>query len=94
MEQRSPLGASGSDADSGGREKLRAMLRAGKLDERTVELSVQGQAQIPMMEVFSGQGMDDLESSLSGLAGIFGGGKKKKVVTVKLAKEILLAEES
>jgi ATP-dependent HslUV protease ATP-binding subunit HslU len=38
--------------------------------------------------------MEDLESSLSGLAGIFGGSKKRKVVSVKRAKELLQAEEA
>jgi ATP-dependent HslUV protease ATP-binding subunit HslU len=38
--------------------------------------------------------MEDLENSLSGIAGFFGGNKKKKVVTVKRAREILKAEEA
>jgi ATP-dependent HslUV protease ATP-binding subunit HslU len=86
-------GDNASAADSG-REKLRAMLRAGKLDERTVEVTVQQQAQMPSMEILGGGNMEDLESSLSGIANIFGGGKKKKVVSVKRAREILIAEEA
>ena len=84
---------SAANGDSA-REKLRTMLRAGKLDERTVEVTVQQQAQMPAMEILGGGNMEDLESSLSGLAGIFGGGKKKKVVTVRRAKEILINEEA
>jgi ATP-dependent HslUV protease ATP-binding subunit HslU len=38
--------------------------------------------------------MEDLETSLSGIAGFFGGNKKKKLVTVGRAREILIAEES
>jgi ATP-dependent HslUV protease ATP-binding subunit HslU len=41
-----------------------------------------------------GASMEDIESSLSGIAGFFGGGKKKKVVTVSRARELLKAEEA
>ena len=75
------------------REKLRAMLREGKLDERPVELMVNQNPQFPAIEMM-GSSMEDLESSLSGIAGFFGGGKKKKVVSVARAKEILKAEEA
>jgi ATP-dependent HslUV protease ATP-binding subunit HslU len=76
------------------REKFRAMLREGKLDDKTVEVSVQQAPAMPAMEIFSGSGMEDLGSSLSGLAGIFGGSKKRKLVNVKRAKELLYAEEA
>ena len=75
------------------REKFRVMLREGKLDSRTVELMVSQNPQIPTFEMM-GANMEDLESSLSGIAGFFGGGKKKKVVTVARAKDILKAEEA
>jgi ATP-dependent HslUV protease ATP-binding subunit HslU len=75
------------------REKLRVMLHEGKLEERTVELMVNQNPQLPSFEMM-GSSMEDLESSLSGIAGFFGGGKKKKVVTVARAREILKAEES
>src|SRR5437773_3673370 len=39
------------------KEKLRAQLRAGRLDERLVELETQ-QHSLPMIEVLSGQGME------------------------------------
>jgi len=75
------------------REKLRVMLREGKLEERTVELMVGQNPQFPSIEMMGGN-MEDLESTLSGFAGFFGGGKKKKVVTVARAREILKAEEA
>ena len=75
------------------REKFRTMLREGKLEEKTVEIIVNQSPQFPSIEMMGGN-MEDLESSLSGIAGFFGGGKKKKVVTVKRAREILIAEES
>jgi len=82
-----------SAAKSQTREKFRTMLREGKLDEKTVEVTVSQNPQFPAFEMMGG-GMEDIEASLSGIAGFFGGGKKKKVVTVKRAREILIAEES
>jgi ATP-dependent HslUV protease ATP-binding subunit HslU len=75
------------------REKFRTMLRDGKLEEKTVEVTVSQNPQLPAFEMMGGN-MEDIEASLSGIAGMFGGGKKKKVVTVKRAREILIAEES
>jgi ATP-dependent HslUV protease ATP-binding subunit HslU len=75
------------------REKFRAMLRDGKLEDRLVEISVNQNPQFPAFEMMGG-GMEDLESSLSGIAGFFGGGKKKKILPVSRAREILIAEES
>ncbi|MDR0553779.1 MAG: ATP-dependent protease ATPase subunit HslU [Treponema sp.] len=75
------------------REKFRAMLREGKLEDRTVEITVNQNPQFPNFEMMGG-GMEELETSLSGIAGFFGGGKKKKLVTVNRARELLIAEES
>ncbi|MDR2470921.1 MAG: ATP-dependent protease ATPase subunit HslU [Treponema sp.] len=75
------------------REKFRAWLREGKLEDGTVELTVSQNPQFPAIEMM-GTSMEDLESSLSGIAGFFGGNKKKKVVSVKRAREILIAEEA
>jgi len=75
------------------REKLRAMLREGKLDDRTVELTVGQSPSFPAFEMMGGS-MEDLEASLSGIAGMLTGGQKKKVVSVPRAKEILKAEEA
>jgi ATP-dependent HslUV protease ATP-binding subunit HslU len=83
----------GDDKFKATREKLRGMLREGKLDENPVELMVNQNPQFPSIEMM-GSSMEDLENSLSGIAGFFGGGKKKKVVTVARAREILKAEEA
>jgi ATP-dependent HslUV protease ATP-binding subunit HslU len=77
----------------GTREKFRQWLREGKLEDRTVEITVNQNPQFPPMEMMGG-GFEDIESSLSGIAGIFGGVKKKKLVTVGRAREILIAEEA
>jgi len=75
------------------REKFRAMLREGKLEDKTVEIIISQSPQFPSIEMMGGS-MEDLESSLSGIAGFFGGGKKKKRVSVSRAREILFNEES
>ena len=79
--------------DKSTREKFRVMLLEGRLDDKTVEITVDQNLQFPTMEMLGGS-MEDLESSLSGIAGFFGGAKKKKVVTVARAREILRAEEA
>ena len=48
---------------------------------------------MPMLEIFSGTSMEDMELNFGNLGSIFGGKKKRKKVTVKQAKEILLNEE-
>ncbi|MCL1812155.1 MAG: ATP-dependent protease ATPase subunit HslU [Treponema sp.] len=75
------------------REKFRTWLREGKLEDGTVEITVNQSPQLPSFEMMGGS-MEDLESSLSGIAGFFGGNKKKKLVTVRRAREILIAEEA
>ncbi len=83
-----PAGAAPAE---GTRERFRALLRAGKLDTREVELSVQAQA--PVLELFQGAQMEEMEAALGSLSGLFGGKKKRRVVTVKEARAILEAEE-
>ena len=68
------------------------MLGRGLLDERLVEVSVTKSA-MPMMEIFSGTSMEDMELNFGNLGSIFGGKKKRKKVTVRQAREILLNEE-
>jgi ATP-dependent HslUV protease ATP-binding subunit HslU len=65
------------------REKLRAMLRDGKLDDREVEVELSDDAN-PLISVLGGQpGID--ESALSGLKDMFGGlGKKTKRQKLKV----------
>ncbi|GHU23714.1 ATP-dependent protease ATPase subunit HslU [Spirochaetia bacterium] len=82
-----------SAGDNPAREKIRQLLREGKLESRTVEVVISQNPQIPSIEMM-GNSLEDLESSLSGLAGMFGGSKKKKLVTVARAREILKAEEA
>jgi ATP-dependent HslUV protease ATP-binding subunit HslU len=83
--------AASPEAAPDSREKFRALLRAGKLDSREVEISVQGGS--PAIEIFSGNQMEEMEVALGGLSGLFGGKRKKKSVSVAEARRALAAEE-
>ena len=86
-------GPGGGESGDKTREKLRTMLREGKMEDRMVEITVNQNPQFPSIEMMGG-GIEDIESALSGLAGAIGGNRKKKRVTVSRAKEILKAEEA
>jgi ATP-dependent HslUV protease ATP-binding subunit HslU len=75
-------------------EKLRAQLRAGRLDERIVELETQ-QAAMPMVEVFSGQGIEEMGIQLKDmLSNILPGRTKRRRVRVAEARRLLAQEEA
>jgi ATP-dependent HslUV protease ATP-binding subunit HslU len=77
------------------REKFRAMLKRGELEDKTVEVNVT-RSQLPAIEIFSGASFEELDlniGNLGNLGSIFGGRKKRKKTTVSRAREILLAEE-
>jgi len=76
------------------REKLRAMLREGRLEDRFVELEV-SQRVTPVVEVFSNTGMEELEFNFREMLGnIFPSRSKQRRVKVSEARELLLQEES
>lgn len=77
------------------REKFRKMLREGKFDDRTVEMDVPDQSSMPMVEVFSASGMDDMQSSLQDAFGkFFPKKRKRRKVKVSEAVELLKKEEA
>ena len=74
------------------REKFRQMLREGKLEDRTVEITVHKTPSFSMGMMGSGN-PEDIEASLSGIQEMLGGGKsRKKTVTVREARNIIMAE--
>ena len=76
------------------RDKLRAQLRAGKLDERMIEMDVQAQVG-PMLEVFSGQGMEEVGINLKDmLSNLMPGRTKKRRVKIAEARRLLVQEEA
>jgi ATP-dependent HslUV protease ATP-binding subunit HslU len=80
--------------DSATREKLRRMLREGKLDERLVEVEVTRSAS-PMIEVMTPQGMEEIETGLRDmLQNLLPKRTKKNRVRVPEALEALAQEEA
>jgi ATP-dependent HslUV protease ATP-binding subunit HslU len=76
------------------REKLRRMLKEGKLDERYVELEVTNSS-APMVEIFSSAGLEEMEFNVREMFGnIFPARKKKRRVKIQEAMEIIFQEES
>jgi len=76
------------------REKLRAQLQAGKLDERVIELDMQAQAG-PILEVFSGQGMEEVGINLKDmLSNLMPGRTRRRRVKVRDARRMLAQEEA
>jgi ATP-dependent HslUV protease ATP-binding subunit HslU len=77
------------------REKLKAQLEAGALEEREVEIEVTDQAGGPFAHVMAPQGMEDLGEHLQDMFENLRGGKKRmRKVTVAEAREILTDEEA
>jgi ATP-dependent HslUV protease ATP-binding subunit HslU len=76
------------------REKLRRMLREGKLDERTVEIEVTKSAS-PMIEVMTPQGMEEIESNLRDmLQNLMPKRTKKTTMRLPEALDTLAQEEA
>ncbi|MDY7034952.1 MAG: ATP-dependent protease ATPase subunit HslU [Thermodesulfobacteriota bacterium] len=76
------------------REKLRRMLRDGKLDGRYVELETVNR-NIPMVEIFSSAGIEEMEFNIKEVFGnIFPTKKKTRRLKIPEAMDILFQEES
>ncbi|MCK9296783.1 MAG: ATP-dependent protease ATPase subunit HslU [Desulfobulbaceae bacterium] len=87
-----------SDAESGKsstREKFRQMLREGQLDDKLVEMVVDQPQNMPLVEIFSGSGMDDMGSGMKDMfSKIFPQKKERRKLSVAEARVILEREES
>jgi ATP-dependent HslUV protease ATP-binding subunit HslU len=87
-----PAGTEGEPDNT--REKLRAMLRAGRLEERFVDLEVSQRA-TPVVEIFSAAGMEEMDFNFKDMLGnLFPGKTKQRKVKVSEAREYLLQEEA
>ena len=83
-----------SDESLSTREKLRGMLRKGKLDNRYVDLNVSDQA-MPVVEIFSNVGMEEMGINFKDmLGGLLPKKSKKRKIKVPEAMEILAQEEA
>jgi ATP-dependent HslUV protease ATP-binding subunit HslU len=86
----------GPDASrEGTREKLRTQLRAGRLDDRMIELETQQQA-LPMVEVLAGgQGLEEMGLHLKDmLSNLIPARTKRRRVRVADARRLLAHEEA
>lgn len=76
------------------REKLRKMLRGGKLDNRYVDLDVEDRS-MPMVEIFSNVGMEEMGINFKDmLGGILPKSSKRRKVKVSEGLEMLAQEEA
>jgi ATP-dependent HslUV protease ATP-binding subunit HslU len=75
------------------REKLRAQLRDGKLDERTVEIEMK-ERNFPAFEIISNQGVEEMDINIKDiLPGFLGQRTKKRKLKVSEAIDYLIQEE-
>jgi ATP-dependent HslUV protease ATP-binding subunit HslU len=74
------------------REKLREKLRAGKLDDRMVEIDVKQRG--PTFEIATNMGVEEMEFNIKDvLPGLFAGRTRKRKMRVAEAMEYLIQEE-
>ncbi|MFH2046485.1 MAG: ATP-dependent protease ATPase subunit HslU [Pseudomonadota bacterium] len=88
-----PVNTESTDA-SATRNKLRDMLRKGKLDDRIIDLDI-SERQMPVVEVFSNLGMEEMGINFKDmLGGMMPKSTKKRKIKVSEAMEVLTLEES
>jgi ATP-dependent HslUV protease ATP-binding subunit HslU len=87
-----PPQAESSESIDRTREKLREKLRAGKLDDRMVEIDVKERG--PTFELSTSAGLEDMDINLKDvLPGLFGQRTRKRKMRVAEAIEYLVQEE-
>ncbi|MDJ0721697.1 MAG: ATP-dependent protease ATPase subunit HslU [Desulfobacterales bacterium] len=89
-----PTEAPAENSDNATREKLRRMLRDGKLDDRVVDVDV-AERSAPMVEIFSNAGMEEMGINFKDmLGGLLPKSTKKRKMKVIEAMEVLAQEEA
>ncbi|MDP2647120.1 MAG: ATP-dependent protease ATPase subunit HslU [Desulfobacterales bacterium] len=79
---------------SGTREKLRRMLREGKLDDRFVDLDV-SERSMPMVEIFSNVGLEEMGINFKDMFGsLLPKNTKRRKIKVPEAMKIMAQEEA
>ncbi|MBU0482324.1 MAG: ATP-dependent protease ATPase subunit HslU [Proteobacteria bacterium] len=77
------------------REKFRKKLREGELDDREVEIEVEQPQNVPMIEVLSSSGMDDMGMGIKDMFGkMFPQKSQRRKVKISEAMVLLTTEES
>ena len=76
------------------REKLRTLLREGKLDDRTVEVETTEQ-KMPVVEIFSSAGVEEMDMNIKDIfSNLFPKKTRRRKVKVPEALDILVQEEA
>ncbi len=84
----------GGRVATGTREKLRRLLREGRLDDRFVDLEISDRS-YPMIEIFSSAGLEEMDINLREMLGsMMPRRTKRRKVKVPEALEILTQEEA
>jgi ATP-dependent HslUV protease ATP-binding subunit HslU len=92
--EESPDGGSSLDNFERTREKLRQQLREGRLNSRIVEIEVQERAFPGHFEIYTPQGVEEMDINLRDMfPNIFGTRSKKRKMRVDEAMEYLIQEE-
>jgi ATP-dependent HslUV protease ATP-binding subunit HslU len=82
------------DDTQGTREKLRRMLREGKLDDRLVDVEITASGG-PMLQIMTPQGMEEIEQNLKDLfSNLMPKKTKRRRLKVSEAMELLAQEEA
>ncbi len=90
----SPGGPVATDSGtSESREKMRRKLRNGELDERQVEIEVEQSPTMPMMQIFSNQGAEEMDLK-DVLGNLMGGRRKTKRMNVAEALKVIQQQEA
>ena len=80
--------------DNGTREKLRGLLREGKLAEREVEVEVL-EDQSPFLQIFGGQGVEEMGlGGLKDMLGTLGKKSRRRKLKIPQALDVLTGQEA
>jgi ATP-dependent HslUV protease ATP-binding subunit HslU len=70
-------------------------LSEGKLDDEEIEIEVQAKSSVPVAQIISPQGVEEMGLNLGEMFGrMFQGGPKRRKIKVREARELLLAEQA
>jgi ATP-dependent HslUV protease ATP-binding subunit HslU len=74
-------------------DKFKKMLDEGRLESKIIEIEIR-ESQMPLVEVFSNQGLEEMGLNMGSMfSGMFPERKKKKTLSVADARSLLYAEE-
>ena len=77
------------------REKLRTLLREGKLEDKEIEIEQFEQQRMPMVEIFTSQGVEEMDMNMKDMFfNLFPKKIKRRKFKVSEAREIIAQEEA